>query len=81
MGAAHSFVNLRQQFLSFFPADTLQFHTIGTSSIQSVIDKLIHSGPPGYLFSFILVAGKLSGLEEVDNVPCPSWSLGLGNKD
>ena len=35
----------------------------------------------GYLFGFILVAGKLSGLEKVDNVPCPSWSLGLGNED
>ena len=42
---------------------------------------MIHTGPLGYFFSFILVAGKLSGLEEVDNVPCPSWSLGLGNKD
>ena len=74
-------MNLSQQFLSFFPADTLQFHTIGPPSIQSVIDKLIHTGPPGFFFSFILVTGKLSGLEEVDNVPCPSWSLGLGNED
>ena len=80
MGAAHSFVYLSHHFLSFFPADTLQFHTVGPSSVQSVIDKLIHTGP-GYFLSFILVAGKLSGVEEVEDVPCPSWSLGLGNKD
>ena len=72
---------LSQQFLSFFPADTLQFHTVGPPSVQSVIDKLIHIGRSVYFFSFIMVAGKLSGLEEVDNVPCPSWSLGLGNED
>ena len=72
---------LSQQFLSFFPADTLQFHTVGPPSVQSVIDKLIHTGPPAYSFSFILVTGKFSSLEEVDYVPCPSWSLGLGNED
>ena len=72
---------LSQLFLSFLPEDTLQFHTIGPPSVQSVIDKLIHTGPPGYSFSFVLIAGKLSGLEEADNVPCPSWSLGLDNKD
>ena len=55
--------------------------SIGPSSVQSVIDKLVHTGPLGYSSSFVLVAGKLFGLEEVDNVPCPSWSLGLGDKD
>ena len=74
-------MNLSRQFLSILPADTLQFHTVGPPSVQSVIDKLIHTGPPDYSFSFILVAGKLSGLEEVDNVPCPSWIMGLGNED
>ena len=81
MGATHSFVYLSQQFLSILPVDTLQFHTIGPSSVQSVIDKLIHTGPPGYFLSFILVAGKFSGLEEADVVPCPSWILGLGKED
>ena len=81
MGAAHAFVYFLQQFLSFFPADALQFHTVGPLSVQSVIDKLIHTGPPGYFLSFILVLGKLANLEEVDYVPCPSWSLGLGNED
>ena len=27
------------------------------------------------------IAREFSGLEEVDNVPCPSWSLGLSNED
>ena len=72
---------LSQQFLSFFPADTLQFHTVGPPSVQSVIDKLIHTGPKGYSFSFILLIGEFSSLEVMDYVPCPSWSLGLGNKD
>ena len=70
-----------QQFLSFFPADALQFHTVGPPSVQCVVNELIHTGPPGYSFSLILVIGEFSGLEEVDYVPCPSWSLGLGNKD
>ena len=81
MGATHAFVYLSQQFLSFFRADALQFHIIGPPSVQSVIDKLIHTGPKGYFFSFVLVTRKLSGLEEADNVPCQSWSLGLGNED
>ena len=81
MGTADSSVNLSQQLLSFFPVDTLQFHIVGPPSIQSVVDKLIHTGPPGYSFSFILVAGEFSGLEEVDNVPCPGGSLMLGNDD
>ena len=68
---------------SFFPSSrqTLQFHTVGPPSVQSVIEKLIHTGPPGYSFSLILVVGKLSGLEEVDNVPCRSLILWLGNED
>ena len=74
-------MNLSQQFLSFFPADALQLNTVGPSSVQSVIDKLIHTGPPGYSFGLILVTREFSGLEEVDYVPCPSWSLGLGNED
>ena len=72
---------LSKQFISFFPADALQFHTVGPPSVQSVIDKLIHTGPPGYSFSLILVIGEFSSLEEVDYVPFPSWSLGLGNED
>ena len=74
-------MNLSQKFLSILPADTLQFHTVGPSYVQSAIDKLIHTGPPGYFLTFILVAGKFFGLEEADDVPCPSWSLGLGNED
>ena len=74
-------MNLNQQFLSIFLADSLQCHTIGPPSVQSVIDKLIHTGPPGYFLSYILVAGEFYGLEEADDVPCLGWSLGLDNKD
>ena len=74
-------MNLSQQFLSILLANALQFHTIGPPFVQSVIDKLIHTGPPGYFLSIIWVAGEFSGLEEADDVPCPSWSLGLGNED
>ena len=72
---------LCQQLLSVFPVNTLQFHTVGPPYVQSVIDKLVQTGPPVYSFSFILVIGEFSSLEKVDYVPCPSWSLGHGNKD
>ena len=81
VGATHAFVYFCQQFLSFLSVDALQFHTVGPPSVQSVIDKLVHTGPPGYSFILILVIGEFFGLEKVDYVPCPSWSLRLGNED
>ena len=81
MGAAHAFVYLSQQFVSFFPTDALQFHTVGPPSVQDVVDELVQGGPAGYSFRFFLLFGKLSSLEEMDYVPYPSWSLGLDNED
>ena len=34
---------LRQQLLSFFPGNALQFHSVESSSVQYVIDKLVHT--------------------------------------
>src|SRR3954468_15266697 len=72
---------LRQQLLSVFPVDTLQFHPIASSSVQCAVNKLVHTGPPGYSFRFFLLFGKLSCLEETDDLLCPCWSLWLDNKD
>ena len=34
---------LCQQLLSAFPVNTLQFHTVESSSVQCVVDKLVHT--------------------------------------
>ena len=34
---------LCQQLLSVFPANTHQFHTVESSSVQYAIDKLVHT--------------------------------------
>ena len=34
---------LCQQLLSVFPVNTLQFHTVESSSVQYAIDKLVHT--------------------------------------
>jgi len=70
-----------QQLLSFFPGNALQFHSIDSSSIQYVIDKLIHTGLPGYFFCFFLFFGKFSCLKEMDDLLCPCRSLWLDDKD
>ena len=36
-------VYLCQQLLSFFPVNTLQFHTVESSSVQCAIDKPVHT--------------------------------------
>src|SRR3954463_2432506 len=59
-------VYLCQQLLSVFPGNTLQFHTVESSSVQCVIDKLVHTRLPGYSFRFFLLFGKLSCLKETD---------------
>src|SRR3954470_3704873 len=72
---------LRQQLLSVFPVDTLQFHPIASSSVQCAVNKLVHTGLPGYSFHFFLLFGKFSCLEETDDLLRPCWSLRLDNKD
>jgi hypothetical protein len=74
-------MNLRQQLLSFFPGNTLQFHTVWSFSAQHVIDKLIHTRPTGYFLCFFLLFGKLSCLKEMDDLLCPRRSLWLDNED
>ena len=41
--ATYASVYLRQQLLSFFPGNALQFHSVESSSVQYVIDKLVHT--------------------------------------
>ena len=41
--ATYASMYLRQQLLSIFPANTLQFHTVESSSVQCVVDKLVHT--------------------------------------
>jgi hypothetical protein len=45
------------------------------------VPKSVHTGPPGYSFSFFLLFGEFSSLEEMEYVSCPSWGQRLGNKD
>ena len=71
--ASSSFPSSRQMHFNFTP--------VGPSFVQSVVDKLIHTSPPGYFFSFFLLFGMFSSLEVMDYVSCPSWSLRLNNKD
>ena len=40
--ATYASMYLCQQLLSIFQANTLQFHTIESSSVQYAIDKLVH---------------------------------------
>src|SRR3954466_6735538 len=72
---------LRQQLLSVFPVDALQFHPIASSSVQCAVDELVHTGLPGYSFCFFSFFGKLSCLEEADDLLCPCRSLWLDDKD
>ena len=72
---------LRQQLLSIFPGNALQFHSIESSSVQYVIDKLVHTLLPGYSLRFFLFFGKFSCLEEMDDLLCPCRSLWLDDKD
>ena len=41
--ATYASMYLCQQLLSIFPANTLQFHTVESSSVQYAIDKLVHT--------------------------------------
>src|SRR3954463_4775082 len=72
---------LCQQLLSIFPGDTLQFHSVESSSVQFVVNELVHTRLPGYSFRFFLLFRKFSCLEETDDLLCPCWSLWLDNKD
>src|SRR3954465_5848717 len=74
-------MSLLQQLFSVFPVDTLQFHPIASSSVQCAVNKLVHTGLPGYSFHFFLLFGKFSCLKETDDLLRPCWSLRLDNKD
>ena len=69
ISASSSFSSSRQMHFNFTPLGLLLYRVSSTN------------WPLGLLFQLHLGIGKLSGLEEVDNVPCPSWSLRLGNED
>src|SRR3954467_15524322 len=79
--ATYASMDLRQQLLSVFPVDTLQFHPVASSSVQRAVNKLVHTGPPGYSFRFFLFFGKFSCLKETDDLLCPCRSLRLDDKD
>src|SRR3954465_8204782 len=72
---------LRQQLLPVFPVNALQFHPIASSSVQCVVDELLHTGLPGYSFRFFLFFGKFSCLEVMDDLLCPRRSLWLDDED
>src|SRR3954464_13034589 len=72
---------LCQQLLSIFPGNTLQFHSVESSSVQCVVNELVHTRLSGYSFRFFLLFGKFSCLEEMDDLLRPGWSLRLDNKD
>src|SRR3954464_1667828 len=72
---------LCQQLLSIFPGNTLQFHSVESSSVQCVVNELVHTRLSGYSFRFFLLFGKFSCLEETDDLLRPCWSLWLDNKD
>src|SRR3954471_5589996 len=52
--STYASVYLRQQLLSVFPVNALQFHPIASSSVQCAVDELVHTGLPGYSFRFFL---------------------------
>src|SRR3954464_13315589 len=54
---------LCQQLLSVFPGNALQFPTVLPSSLQCVVDQLVHSRALGFSFRFFLLFGKFSVLE------------------
>ena len=43
VGATYASMYLRQQLLSVFPVNTLQFHAVESSSVQCAVDKLVHT--------------------------------------
>src|SRR3954463_1753597 len=58
---------LCQQLLSVFLGNTLQCHTVAPSSVQRVVDEMLHTRAPGYSFYFFLFFGKFSVLGEMDS--------------
>src|SRR3954469_4555496 len=55
---------LCQQLLSVFPGNILQFHTVAPSSVQRVVDELVHTRALGYSFRFFLFFRKFSVLRK-----------------
>ena len=41
--ATYASMYLCQQLLSVFPVNTLQFHIVESSSVQCLVDKLVHT--------------------------------------
>src|SRR3954462_13747627 len=72
-------MHLCQQLLSIFPGNTLQFHSVESSSVQCIVNELVHTRLSGYSFRFFWLFGKFSQLEETDDLLCPCWSLQLDN--
>src|SRR3954462_4812927 len=60
---------LRQQLLSVFPVNALQFHPIASSSVQCAVNELVHTGLPGYSFSFFLCLP--AGLDGASSTAAP----------